>query len=81
MKPQRKHFDVKKKNKTQKQQNNLKKQTPNLILLTSQQRLTQTCNVVLIFLLHINRHADQRIFVSSIKKEMKLIKVLIILID
>lgn len=79
MKPQRKHFDVKK--KTQKQQNNLKKQTPNLILLTSQQRLTQTCNVVLIFLLHINRNADQRIFVSSIKKKMKLIKVLIILID
>lgn len=72
MKPQRKHFDVKK--KTQKQQNNLKKQTPNLILLTSQQRLTQTCNVVLIFLLHINRHADQRIFVSSIKKENEIDK-------
>lgn len=72
MKPQRKHFDVKK--KPQKQQNNLKKQTPNLILLTSQQRLTQTCNVVLIFLLHINRNADQRIFVSSIKKENEIDK-------
>lgn len=75
MKPQRKDFDVKKKNpKTTKQ---LEKTNSKLDPVDK----STTCNVVLIFLLHINRHADQRIFVSSIKKKMKLIKVLIILID